>query len=391
MKIFQILAFSIFISTLSFAQGIEFNANDFADAKEKAKAQNKLIFVDAYTTWCGPCKWMAKNVFTEESVGDYYNNSFVNFKIDMEKGEGPELAKKFEITGYPTLIFVNGDGEVMHRSMGSRPAEDFLDLGRAANDPERQITTMNKRFEAGERNPEFLKKYTDAMTSAGQKGFDDVAALYMDTQTDWTTDENIKFLFDYSEASMDSKLFKYTLEHRDAIIAAVGAEKFNQKLDYAADVDRSKAGIARDAIEELKKHYRKYYPIEEADNKAMVSYFNSLMYTKDPVQQEAFKAEIQLFLADTPDLGSQFYNSVAWQVYEITDDQSLLKKAATWADISIKGERNSYNTDTKAAILYKLGNLVDAKLLALESIALAKEEGNDYSATQELLNKIESK
>lgn len=391
MKIFQLLAFSFFISTVSFGQGIKFNTTDFNDAMAKAKSENKLIFVDAYTTWCGPCKWMAKNVFTDENVGKYYNESFVNIKIDMEKGEGPELAKKFEITGYPTLIFVNGSGEVIHRSMGSRPAVDFIDLGQAANDPDRQITTMNKRFEAGERDSEFLKKYTDAMTSAGQKGFDEVASLYMATQEDWNSEDNINFLFDYSEASLDSKLFKYTLKNKDAVVAVVGQEKFDQKLSYAADLDRSKAGIARDNVDKLKVHYKKYYSEEKAENMAMVSYFNQLMYSPDPVDQASFKAEIQLFLASNPDLGWSFYNSVAWQIYEITTDQDLLKKAASWAEQSMKDERNSFNTDTKAAILFKLGNKVDAKLLAVESIALAKKEGNDYSATEELLNKIDAK
>jgi thiol-disulfide isomerase/thioredoxin len=376
--------------SITFGQGIDFNVNSFEEAIKTAKAENKLIFVDAYTTWCGPCKWMAKNVFTEGKVGDYFNKSFVNFKIDMEKGEGPKLAKAWKITGYPTLIFINKNKEVIHRSMGSRPAEDFIDLGHAANDPERQITTMTKRFEAGERSEDFLWKYTDAMTSAGLKGFSKVAQMYMDTQSDWTSEKNMNFLFDYADATMDSKLFKYTLEHRKAFEALVGEEKFEQKLSYAADIDRSKSGIARDDTEGLKKHYSKYYDIKTAENKAMVSYFNQLMYSPDPVEQEKFKAEIQLFLAGKPDLGWSFYNSAAWQVFEITSDQNLLKKASEWTDISINDTKNSFNTDTQAHILYKLGNLKEARRYALASIEIAKEEGADYSATEVLLEKIEN-
>ncbi|GAH00631.1 unnamed protein product, partial [marine sediment metagenome] len=74
--------------SITFGQGINFNVHSFEEAIKTAKAENKLIFVDAYTTWCGPCKWMSKNVFTEGKVGDYFNESFVNVKIDMEKGEG---------------------------------------------------------------------------------------------------------------------------------------------------------------------------------------------------------------------------------------------------------------------------------------------------------------
>ncbi|MFT4533789.1 MAG: thiol-disulfide isomerase/thioredoxin [Saprospiraceae bacterium] len=389
MKIFQIIFLSIVSLSITFGQGIKFEATSFNEAITTAKAENKLIFVDAYTTWCGPCKWMAKNVFTDPQVGDFYNESFVNVKIDMEKGEGPRLAKSWEITGYPTLIFIDKNGMVIHRSMGSRPAEDFVDLGHAANDPERQITTMTKRFEAGERNEDFLWKYTDAMTSAGLKGFEEVAQMYMDTQSDWTTEKNMKFLFDYADATMDSKLFKYTLDHREAFETLVGKEQFGQKLSYAADIDRSKNGIARDNTEGLKTHYAKYYDDKTAENKAMISYFNQLMYSSDPVEQEKFKAEIQLFLAGKPDLGWSFYNSAAWQVFEITTDQNLLKKASEWTDISINDTKNSFNTDTQAHILYKLGNLKEARRYALSSIEIAKEEGADYSATESLLEEIE--
>lgn len=387
MKYIILFVFTLFMSS-AVGQGIQFETSDFQTALAKAKQENKLIFMDAYTTWCGPCKWMNKNVFSDERVGAYFNEKFINVKMDMEKGEGIELASRYEVTAYPTLLFINGEGELMHTSAGSRPAEDFLDLGHAANDPDRQFSTMKKRFDNGERSSEFLKLYTDVLTSAGMKNFDDVAQLYMDTQKDWTTAENMKFLFDYSEASLDSKLFQYTLKHRASFIQLIGEEKFNQKLTYAADYDRAKSGIAREDFENLELHYAKYFSTEKAENMAMMSYFNQLMYSPDPVDQEKFLAEIQLFFADKPSVGSQFYNSVAWQVYEVTDDKNILKKAAEWAQWSIDEVKNSFNTDTMAAILHKLGNNDKAMAFALESIELAKVEGNDYSATQELIEKM---
>lgn len=388
MRLLQIALFLAFISHSSTGQGIDFSVTNFTQALAKAQAEDKLIFVDAYTTWCGPCKWMAKNVFTDADVGKYYNDEFVNVKIDMEKGDGPDLAKKWEIMGYPTLIYIDANGEVMHRSMGSRPAEDFVDLGRAANDPERQVTTMTKRFDAGERSSDFLKKYTDAMTSAGLKGFDAVATMYMDTQEDWSTLENMQFIFDYADASLESPLFKYSIEHRDAFVALVGQEKFEQKLSYAADKDRSRVGIPRDDLPALKLHFAKYYGKSEADLMAQKTYYSALMYSKDPVDHEKFIAGIQLFLATEPDLGGAYYNSVAWEVYEMTEDKAVLRKASHWADISLAEEKTSYNTDTKAAIEYKLGNMDAARRFALESIELAKEAGDDFSATEELLQKI---
>lgn len=388
MKLYKLIVLSLFLSSNIIGQSIEFTTTDYASAITKAKETNRLIFVDAYTTWCGPCKYMAKEIFTDKNVGEYYNSTFVNFKIDMEKGEGPALAKKWEITGYPTLIFIDGNGDVIHRSMGSRPAEDFIDLGKAAVDPDRQITTMTKRFEAGERDADFLKKYTDAMTSAGLKGFDKIAQMYMDTQSDWGTPESINFIFDYSDPNMDSKLFQYSLENKDAFIAVIGKDKWDQKIDYTAEIERSKAGISRDDIEKLKTHYGQFFDASKAEERAMITYFKQLMYSQDPVDQEKFKAEVQLFLAPEPDLGWSFYNSVAWQIFEISTERDVLEKASRWTTISIEEDTNSYNTDTKAHILHKLGDNAEAKTFAEKSIALAKEEGADYSATQELLEKI---
>jgi thiol-disulfide isomerase/thioredoxin len=386
-----VVLFFILLVGPSFAQGINFETTDFQAVLDKAKAEDKLVFMDAYTTWCGPCKWMSKNVFTESNVGEYFNDKFINAKVDMEKGEGIDLAKKYEVSAYPTLLFINGDGDLVHMSIGSRPADDFLDLGNAANDPNRQVMTLKKRFENGERSADFLHTYTDALTSAGMKNFDEVAQMYMETQEDWNSPENLKFIFDYSGPTLDSKLFKYSLDNKDLIIELVGEEKFNQKVTYAADRDRSKKGIERGDVVNLKTHYSEYFDAETANNMAMKSYMTELMYSKDPVEQEKFKAEVQLFLASKPDLGSNFYNSVAWQVYEITDDEDLLKKAAEWTQISIDEKKNSYNTDTMAAILFKLGNMEKARAFAIESIELAKKEGNDFSATEELLSKIDMK
>src|SRR5476649_1062437 len=92
----------IAITSMGFAQDkcIQFDHSTWAELLAKAKQQNKMIFVDAYTTWCGPCKWMAKNVFTNDTVAEFYDKTFICAKIDMEKGEGPELAKKYEVRAY---------------------------------------------------------------------------------------------------------------------------------------------------------------------------------------------------------------------------------------------------------------------------------------------------
>jgi thioredoxin 1 len=103
--------------------GIRFFSGDWKDALAKAKRENKCIFFDAYASWCGPCKTMDSVVYTDSKVAAYFNKKFISFRIDMEKGEGPDLARKYpSIDGYPSLLFFGSDGRLIKTLLGSRTA-----------------------------------------------------------------------------------------------------------------------------------------------------------------------------------------------------------------------------------------------------------------------------
>jgi Flp pilus assembly protein TadD/thioredoxin-related protein len=96
----------------------------FASILAKAKKQKKLVFVDVYATWCGPCKMMDKQVYTDSSVAKVAA-AFVNRKLDAEKGEGPGIATKYNVTAFPTLLVLDGDGKEKNRQVGFMPADRF--------------------------------------------------------------------------------------------------------------------------------------------------------------------------------------------------------------------------------------------------------------------------
>lgn len=103
--------------------GIEFFHGSFAEAQNVAEENEKLIFMDGYATWCGPCKWMARKSFTDPEVGAVFNKAFVNLKMDMEKGEGPRLARIYRVRAYPTIFILNTDGEVLEKMEGALPPD----------------------------------------------------------------------------------------------------------------------------------------------------------------------------------------------------------------------------------------------------------------------------
>jgi thioredoxin 1 len=110
--------------------GIQFTTISFQEALKLAKKEKKNIFLDAYASWCGPCKMLKRNVFTQQEVGDFFNKNFINMAIDMEQGEGPQLAQKYRVQAYPTLLFINDKGEVVGNAVGYHKAEDLIAVGK---------------------------------------------------------------------------------------------------------------------------------------------------------------------------------------------------------------------------------------------------------------------
>ncbi len=107
-------------------QGISFYSGTIQDAFEKAKSENKLVFVDCYTTWCGPCKMLKQYTFKDVILGDYMKENFISLAIDMETPEGEILAKKYGIEAYPTLLFLDKYGRVVNHQVGGIGAEALL-------------------------------------------------------------------------------------------------------------------------------------------------------------------------------------------------------------------------------------------------------------------------
>lgn len=127
-----IVVFGLFHPEIAAAQArsIQFESGTWEEIKAKATRENKLIFLDAYASWCRPCKWMEQNVFTNDSVADYMNARFINAKIDMEKGEGTDLAILYRVTLYPSLLFIDGNGKLIQRATGAHDVQQFIELAK---------------------------------------------------------------------------------------------------------------------------------------------------------------------------------------------------------------------------------------------------------------------
>ena len=144
------------------ASGIEFFQGSYSEALQKAAAEEKLVFVDVYTDWCGPCKLMDLNVFTDPQVGGYFNQHFVCIKRDQEAEvfDGPELTGPNEVKELPTYLFIGADGAHAHKGTGYFEPAAFIRLGEAAiHGFVDNFSALRVRYEAGERDRQFVRSY----------------------------------------------------------------------------------------------------------------------------------------------------------------------------------------------------------------------------------------
>jgi len=148
------------ISEAVFSQGIDFKHISYEEALTLAKVQNKLIFIDFYTQWCGPCKKLAKGPFLENEVGDFYNSNFINLKLDAEQ-EGLDAARTHKVVSYPTLVFINGDGTLVFKGYG-RDGQSLIASAKEALDAlngDYTLEKLNEEFEKRQNDEKFLKFY----------------------------------------------------------------------------------------------------------------------------------------------------------------------------------------------------------------------------------------
>ncbi len=184
-KIYYLLAL-IMLPVLLNAQGINFEHDNFKQILAKAKKENKLVFIDGYALWCGPCKRMSKTTFMDEKLGEYMNQNFVSLKLDIERGEGPELKQKYNIQGLPGYIFIDNDGVAVHRAGSYLTVDEFLTEAQLAvkysKDPN-SVGRLAERFEQNKTNESFLKMYLDKLYESKAVNYGNVVDLYLNEQT----------------------------------------------------------------------------------------------------------------------------------------------------------------------------------------------------------------
>ncbi|MGZ3885506.1 MAG: thioredoxin domain-containing protein [Bacteroidia bacterium] len=369
-------------------RSINFDHSTFSELKEKAAKEKKLVFIDAFTTWCGPCIYMAASIFTNDTVADYYNAGFINAKIDMEKGEGLEIAKQYDVKCYPTFLFVNGDGKLVHRISGSMNAREFIAAAEDARHPQNNFSAVKANYEAHKNDGAALLRYLKTMRSTCLDPGDAVST-YFAGQKDaaLTSKANWEMIRDYTN-SLDSREFKYLTANKAAFDKLYTAKVVDAKIDDVARTETWNAVKTGDDAK-LKETEAKIESLHLPNGKEILLEAD-LSMAKQKKDWDAY-SRLAVENVDTYYLeNSGKLNRIAWTIYENVTDKAALAKAEEWAQKAVKLKMSYATLDTYAAILYKNGKKDLAEENANKAIRYARSDKADYTATSELLEKIKA-
>lgn len=401
MKAIQILLVGLIIFSYSNKAKAEETTNyeletidqDFEKAIKLAKKSNKLLFIDFYTTWCGPCKQLDRLVFQNDSVQNVLGEDFILLKYDAEKDTTFNLTKKYHVRGYPTAIVLNSEGFVLHIRNGFRgndykslstdvltftkEAREFAGKNKIIEGYSNQINVSNypkpyvafinreaKKVDAAE-----LNEYWETEEAVLSEGYFSSLLYFTELASDKTINKAIanknKYESLYGESDVSTMIYYLMLGKFDKAVKAKSQAKFDEATAYAKEV------LSSESYENIIFSSRKKFL------KALGKWDEVLEINKE--------------LKANGEFDNGWVNHFSWQVFKRCDDKKVISQCLSWMKEVTTEEPNYMYLDTYAFLLSKSGDLPEAKRIAEKAIAAAKVEGESTKDLEKLLQQIEQK
>ncbi len=434
--LFILIIFSLRVSA---ENGIHFFKGTWAELQAEAQKQHKIIYVDVYTTWCGPCKMMEKNVFTNENVGETFNANFINYQLDAEKGEGVELAKKYNIQGYPTSLFLSETSDLLHEKLGAMSTDEFIKVAEQAlkiakND--KPLSDLEADFKAGKLNAQAVQILLNKLKLLKR----DTAPIldeYLNSlpETEYKTESNLILTaknistFDSKAFEILSKAYQTQLSLPEELryevmggiemlkrenLKKVIEEKDKKGLDLLISVMKTKLFQTPFDIEEVQLEFAEKTKDEEMLKTIAVKKASGLMkLSNDDLRKqnifmlntfkmssksmkmdttsEIYQMQIKYLRKGAESANANQLNSLAWGYYEIVDSKTDLEEALKWSIRSVELNYSPSYLDTEANLLFKLGKKKEAIKKMKETITLAKKIGEPFDGFTNTLKRMTGK
>lgn len=382
-----ILLFFICCAALSLrAEKLTIINEDWAEAQKVAQAENKMIIIDYYTTWCGPCKMFSANLKKNTNLQSELSKNFIMLKYDAEKDKKFNLTKKYHVRAYPTFVIVTADLNYAGRLVGGALQGDadvnrFLDFTKEAL-VMKEKNSFPKGYNQSLKNvyPDF---YVNSMNKEG-KMKENALEDFWKTNRDFLSEVSFAVLSSYggSEEAND-----YFLKNKESYVKAYGKEGTNS---ITQNMFSKKVYAAMKAKDEKQFDAAKKFAVEKAGmNEADLAY-TEMRFASSVKNCDRFERALNTLKKNAPKSPGGV-NSVCWMVYESEcDNPTLIKTASTWMESFNLTEQDYAYMDTYACLLYKAKKYNEAKKFMDLAIAKAKATGENYDGSTKVLKLIEN-
>jgi len=379
MKKWSILLLALVSFWMSEAQQVNFRKLTWQEANDLAAQENKYIFVDAYTEWCGWCKVMDKEMFTDPAVFPFINENFIPMKIDFEDTLGILLSMKFRVWAYPTTMIFNPQGQYIGRISGYNEDHGayLASLKKFTEIKEDKVFGYDSHV-LDPAYPEFYVKSFGKGKREWPK--QDEVSTYLKAQPDLYSEVSWSVILRFHP----KEYLDYVIENREEYIGRYGKEEVTEIIQYYI------FNIMQDAVKLTDRAMldKALKLCDYMDDPESFRFYIMMAYYEQTKDWPAFTGELGSYISRNGYEFPGYINNYCWMIYENVDDREILLKAVEWMKKVIEVQPISFNLDTYAALLYKTGDLEEADNYADQAIEAAKKEGQDYSSTKELKEKI---
>ena len=386
---FRLVFLFVAAPILAMAQMINFEDPDWKKAMEKARKENKLLMVYLNTAWCEPCLEMEQSTFTSAEADAFYSKSFVNAPFDAEQFPGAEIANRYDAYLYPSFLFINGDGDLIHRGCGFMDAETFITLGEEALNENSQLYTYNKRFAEGERSPDFITQYSRVLASSCSDVDGFVQRFYKDLPQDKWMDEASWNMINLNVFDPFSPQFEFLTTFHDRFALTYGRDTVDAKINEVLlgqfiDIYEG-ADLTRFANQSLQRLMNGLDFKGKAELQSMVS----MQYAELTEDWGLYGTEVVKVVKEQEVEMADQLVEFAWKFYLYVQDKSHLQIAQTWMRQLVEDEPTPTIMDTYASLLYKSGNKKEAMKWEKKALKMANELMEDPTHYELQLAKFE--
>ena len=379
---------TLLITSFSFGQGIEFFHGTWDEALAKAKAEDKIIFVDAFTTWCGPCKSMSANTFPNPEVGKVFNQHFISMKIDMEKEMGLEFKRSYPVSAYPTLFFIDYDKEVVLKVVGAKNPADLISIGESVIAKFDKSSKYEDIYNSGDRSYQLVYDYVAALNKSGKPSVK-IANDYLATQTDLSTPENLKFILE-AASQVDCHSFELLEKYKSQIEKITSREMVDEKI-RTASANTVKRAIEFESMELITLAFeamKKHIPSEAEFflSKSEIQYALALNdYTR---VQEMVANHVKKYIKND----AAALHQLALDLHKYAPDDITCRELAIDLAAKAAKDQDPKFVSTYALLVHQAGKKNEAVQILEQAIMKYKEDeaNKDLQSLKALKTKIEN-